>query len=122
VKTEQQRPFHIYERAFLEGVAKKLSAPDCERLCRDIHEARVTPNGDFLDVELPRYERPDYLGHHNLPFEGKMHDDEGGLMCLLVNMDQNDRLLALEFIWWENSIAVAPDWSTLEIIPEPPCD
>lgn len=39
---------------------------------------------------------------------------------MLVNMDQNDRLLAVEFIRWESLPSVAPDWSTLTVVPEPP--
>lgn len=113
------RPFSLEERAFLEGVAEKLPTENSERLRYDIQIARVTPDGDFLTVVLPGYSRPEYRGHHNLPFEGKMRDMEGGPMSVLVNMDENDRLLAVEFIFWD-SYDVAPDWTTLTIVPEPP--
>jgi hypothetical protein len=68
---------------------------------------------------LPGYERLAYQGHRNLPFEGKMRDVEGGAMTVLVNMDQNDRLLSVEFIFWENN-DVGPDWATLTVVSEPP--
>ena len=48
-----------------------------------------------------------------------MRDSDSGEMSVLVNMDQNDRLLAMEFIFGENE-GVALDWSTLTIVPEPP--
>ena len=114
------RPLSADERAFLEGVAAKLSEREAARLRQDFQMAQVTPDGDLLLVDLPGYERADYRGHRNLPFEGKMSAADGGPMSLLVNMDENDRLLALEFIRWESPSDVAPDWSTLAIVPEPP--
>jgi len=41
-------------------------------------------------------------------------------MTVLVNMDPNDRLLEVEFIRWESLSSVAPDWTTLTVIPRPP--
>jgi hypothetical protein len=114
------RPFSDEERAFLEALASKLPANDGESLRYDLQIARVTLDGDFLHVDLPGYERPEYSGHDNLPVEGKMRAADGGAMSVLVNMDQNDRLLAVEFIRWESLSSVPPDWSTLTIISQPP--
>lgn len=108
------------ERAFLEAVAEKLPAEDGERLRSDLRIARVAEDGDFLVVDLPGYRRPDYEGHRNLPFEGKMRAADGGAVSVLVNMDQNDRLLSVEFINWESDSSVPPDWQTLAVVPEPP--
>jgi hypothetical protein len=36
-------------------------------------------------------------------------------MSVLVNVDQNQRLLEVEFIYWESLSSVAADWSTLTI-------
>ena len=41
-------------------------------------------------------------------------------MSVLVNMDQNERLLAVEFIRWESLSSIAADWSTLTIVAAPP--
>jgi hypothetical protein len=108
------------ERRFLEAVAEKLPDEEREHLLSDVQKAFVRQEGDFLLFDLPGYARPPYRGHHNLPFEGKMRAADGGAMSVLVNMDENDRLLAVEFIRWESSANVAPDWSTLTIVPEPP--
>jgi hypothetical protein len=116
----RSRPFFYEERAFLKGVAAKLPPKDGECLRHGLQIATGRLDGDFLLVNLPGYERPDYKGHHNLPFEGKMRAADGGAMTVLVNMDQNGRLLAVEFIRWESLGSVAPDWSTLSIVPEPP--
>jgi hypothetical protein len=55
-----------------------------------------------------------------LPFEGEMRAADGGPMTVLVNIDQNKRLLEVEFIYWESVGGLAPDWSTLSIVPKPP--
>lgn len=59
-------------------------------------------------------------GHQNLPFEGKMRATDGGCVSVLVNMDENDRLLAVEFVYWESSSGVPLDWPTLKVVSEPP--
>jgi len=112
--------FQPEERAFLEAIAHKLSGEAGQRLRSDIEIARVKRDSDFLAVDLPGYARPEYRGHHNLPFEGKMRAADGGAMTVLVNMDPNDRLLEVEFIRWESLSSVAPDWTTLTVIPRPP--
>ena len=105
----EPRPFSDEERAFLESVADKLPPSDCERLRHDIQIARLTVDGDFLLVDLTGYERPDYKGHRNLPFEGEMCAADGSPITVLVNIDPNQRLLEVEFIYWESEGGLDPD-------------
>lgn len=84
--------------------------------------ACVTEEGDFLHVELRGYERPDYGGHQNLPYEGKLQDAHGEPVSILVNIDQNERLLEVETIWWASESGTSLNWSTLEVIATPPLD
>ena len=114
------RPFTDPERQFLEKIVEKLPRDTGERLLADITVARVTENGDFLEVELRGYERPDYIGHQNLPVEGKLKDVRGEPVSILVNIDQNKRLLAVEIIWWTSDSGTILNWSTLEIIKAAP--
>jgi hypothetical protein len=114
------RTFTNPEREFLEKIAEKLPNDTGERLRADLTVARVIEDGDYLQVELAGYERPDYIGHMNLPFEGKLLDVRGGPVTLLVNIDQNERLLEVEIIWWESESGAPLDWPTLEIIETPP--
>jgi hypothetical protein len=37
------------------------------------------------------------------------------MVSALINTDQNDRLLEIEFIWWENEAGTTLDLSTLEV-------
>ena len=117
---QRSRPFSDEERAFLAGVARKLPAGEGERLLRDVQAARVRPDGALLHVDLPGYERGEYWGHTNLPFEGEMRDSGGGLVSVLVNMDHEGRILSLEVIRWESEDGASLDWSKLEIVPKPP--
>jgi hypothetical protein len=92
------RTFTNPERQFLKKIAEKLPKDKGERLLADMSGARVIEEGDFLKVNLSGYERPDYVGHRNLPFEGKMQDVRGEPVSILVNIDQNERLLEVETI------------------------
>jgi hypothetical protein len=120
VSKQQPRAFSDDERAFLESMADKLPLRECERLRHDIEIARVIVDRDFLLIDLPGYERPEHKGQRSLAFEGEMRAADGGPMTLLVHVDQNERLLEVEFIYWESIGGRAPDWSTLSIVPKPP--
>jgi hypothetical protein len=114
-----KRAFTNPEREFLEQIADKLPKNTGQSLRADMSVAQVIDDGDFIKVELSGYERPAYVGHRNLPFEGKLRDVLGGALTILVNFDQNERLLEIEMIWWNSESGTAPDWRTLEIIAAP---
>ena len=109
------RTWNEDERRLIGLVAERLDENTRTALMRDAAKATVTVNGDFLQLELRDYDRPPYLGHSNLPVEGKLRDVAGGAVSALINTDQNGPLLEIEFIWWENESGTALDWSTLEI-------
>lgn len=113
------RTFTNPEREFLEKIVEKLPKDAQEYMRADLSVALAIEEGDFLEVDLRGYDRPDYVGHRNLPFEGKLRDVRGGLVSILVNIDQNERLLAVEFIWWDSESNTILDWPTLEIIATP---
>jgi hypothetical protein len=103
------------EQWLIELVAERLDDDARKALLRDAAEATVTVDGDFLRLGLKDYDRPPYVGHSNLPWEGKLRDVLGGAVSALINIDQNDRLLEIEFVWWENEGGTTMDWSTLEV-------
>ena len=112
------RTFTQHEQSFLHKVVEKLPADESRSLMRDIKDAiSVTEEGDFVGVELRDYRRPGYAGHRNLRWEGKLYDKDGGPVSVLVNLDQNERLLELEYIWWSSPSGTHLDWSTQEIVP-----
>lgn len=115
----QLRHLTSNESDFLKAVAAKLEHDARTRLLDDVAAASVNAEGDFLHVTLDGYYRPAYTGHSNLQYEGALRDLKGGLVSLLVNVDQNDRLLELECIWWENDREAGLDWTTLAIVSEP---
>lgn len=109
------RVFSAQEQRFVQLVAERLPEPDRAQLLADLALGVVSEEGDFLAVELRNYERPEYAGHSSLPFEGKLRDLTGEPVSILINTDQNDRLLEIEFIWWASQKGTELDWSTLEI-------
>ena len=101
------------------SVAEKLGGERAERLLRDVEMAAVRRDGDLLCIDLPGYDRPERPCQRALPFEGRLRAADGGATSVFVNMDSNDRLFELEFVWWEG-LSKEPDWSTLRIVPEAP--
>ena len=63
-------------------VAEQLDENQRTALLRDVAGATVTPEGDFLAVDLRDYDHLPYIGHRNLPFEGKLRDVRGGMVRL----------------------------------------
>ena len=108
------RPFNRHEQMLIKLVAERLTEGPRQQLLSDMANGLVREEGDFLRVELPNYERSKYRGHQNLPFEGKLHDLQGGPVSVLLNTE-NDRLLEIEFIWWSSPSGTDLNWSTLEI-------
>ncbi len=115
----ERRRFSPQERHFLSDIANKLDPETAHQLRNDILLAWCHQVGDFLNIDLEGYSRPDYRGHSSLPYEGTVRDLDGGLVSLLANLDQNSRILELEFIWWENDSDAGIDWATLSIVSEP---
>jgi hypothetical protein len=111
------RVFSTQERSFVRQVAERLPEPEREQLLVDLARGVVSKEGDFLAVEIGNYDRPEYAGHSSFPFEGKLTDLTGEPVSILLNTDQNDRLLEIEFVWWASPSGTELDWSTLEIVP-----
>lgn len=116
----QPRKLSPDEQLFFEKLVSNLSPEVGERLRYDVSIAEVRAQGDFLMIDLFGYDRPQYRGHRSLSHEGMMRDVHGGAVSVLVNVDQNNRLLEVEMIYWEADQPTKLEWSTLAIIAEPP--
>lgn len=116
---QAETTFTPEERAFLESIAKMLPNDRAARLRTDAEIAHVRRDGDFVSVDVPGYNRPERSVQRDLPFEGRLRSADSGAVSIFVNMDKNDRLLEVEFVWWE-SLSRELDWSTLRIVPEAP--
>lgn len=111
----EPRAFNRNEQLLIKLVAERLPEDAGQRLISDMASGLVLEEGDFLRVELPNYKRPDYAGHENLPFEGKLYDVRGEPVSIFLNTE-NDRLLELEFVWWSSPKGTELDWSTLQVV------
>lgn len=111
----EPRAFNLHEEMLIKLVAERLPEASRQQLLSDMANGLVRDEGDFVRVELANYKRPEYRGHRNLPFEGRLYDVDGQPVSVLLNIE-NERLLEIEFIWWSSPNGTELDWSTLQIV------
>ncbi|WP_414696650.1 DUF6984 family protein [Paraburkholderia sp.] len=111
-----------HERDFVRGIASRLAPEDKDRLLSDLENARAEPtleDGSLILFHIEGYQRPNHIGQHTFPFEGRVHDADGAEVCVLLFADPGNRLLELEFLRWSDGGLQGPDWTTLEIVSKP---
>jgi hypothetical protein len=103
-------------------IAEKFAArlPERERdtLVKDLAQSKVEPaTGSEARVYflIPGYERPEARGQHVYGVEGRVKDEDGSVLCVLLHADENDRVLELELVRFDEGTVKCPDWSTLEL-------
>lgn len=112
------RSLSAEERNVITRISEKLGEREREQLLNDMEHASVNPvseDGSLVEFEISGNEHPPYRGHSLYPVEGKLRDSDGAELCVLLNADENGRLLALEIIRWSTGDLLAPDWGTLEL-------
>jgi hypothetical protein len=113
-----ERALSAAERDFALRVADKLRPAAKQVLLDDLSQAvAVDLAGDSSRVcfRIPDYPRPKYSGQHAYPVEGRLRDADGSLLTAVLYADENDRLLELELIRYEEGPVIRPDWSSLEV-------
>jgi hypothetical protein len=71
------------------------------RSLADLENASAVPateDGSRIQFEIRGYDRPPYKGQHPFGVEGKMQDQDGAELSVLLHADKNGRLFELEFI------------------------
>jgi hypothetical protein len=113
-----KRPLTSEERDLIARIAEKLGGSEGAQLLADSKNASAmsgTADSSRVLFEIPGYERPAYKGQHPYGVEGKMLDQDGAELSVLLHADENGRLFELEFIRWGEGNLIAPDWSTLKL-------
>jgi hypothetical protein len=113
-----RRPLAGEEQDFIARVAEKLGGRNGSQLLADAKSASAiseTADSSRILFEIPGYMRPDYKGQHPYGVEGKMLDQDGVELTLLLHADENGRLLELEFIRWGEGNLINPNWNTLKL-------
>lgn len=112
------RQLKNFERTIIEEVAEKLPLNLREKLLSDLLRATVADDSDGgarILFSISDYERPSYRGQHPYPVEGRMLDEDGVEVELILYADENDHLLELELIRWGSGGLKAPDLKSLQL-------
>lgn len=114
----KMRQLKKFECIIIERVADKLPVNLRKKLLSDLLRATVaeeSDNGARIIFFISDYERPSYRGQHPYPVEGRMLDEDGVEVELILYADENDHLLELELIRWGVGILKAPDLKSLQL-------
>jgi hypothetical protein len=106
------------EKHIITQIAEKLGGNEGAQLLTDMGNASVIfakSDGSRIQLEIQGYQRPDYKGQHPYGVEGKMLDQDGAELSVLLHADENGRLLELEFIRWGEENLIKPKWDTLNL-------
>ena len=112
------RPLTLEETSLITKIAERLGDVEGRKLTADMQNARaqaLADDGSRIVFEIAGYERPPYRGQHPFGVEGKMLDDDGTELSVLLHADENGRLLELEFIRWGPGPLISPNWPTLKL-------
>ena len=115
MSTGDARALSPLEYDAVRRLVAKLPSEVRDQVMADVASAMVRPDagdGSRLVFEIPGYERPPYEGQRPYPFEGKLRDDDGADVCVVLHADQNGRLFELELIRWAEGELIRPDWTT----------
>jgi hypothetical protein len=106
------------ERSIISAIAQELDAPDRIQLLADLENATartVATDGSLIEFEIAGYARPAFRGENPFDVEGRVLDNDGAELLVLVHADHNGRLLELELVRFERGEVIGPDWSTLQL-------
>ena len=112
------RPLSKNEIDFIRKVADRLPPAERHRLLEDLEVASVSSaaSGDaIVQFQLAGYERPVYEGQHSYGVEGRVNNQDGSELLVILHADANGRLLELELVRFDVGDVISPDWSSLQI-------
>jgi hypothetical protein len=114
----KMRSLSAVERFIIEQMADKMPAPIRSTLLKDLEVASVTDalgDGAKISFSLRNYERPIYRGQHSYGVEGKLLDEDGVEISVILYADENNHVLELEFIRWGEGELKALNLDTLRL-------
>jgi hypothetical protein len=106
------------ERELIARISEKLDGSEGARLLSDLENASAVPateDGSRIQFDISGYDRPPYKGQHPFDVEGRMLDQDGAEISVLLHADENGRLFELEFIRWGEGDLIGPNWGTLQL-------
>jgi len=105
------RPLHAHERRLIEGVADVLPDALAAQLRADIDDAMaVDEGGAHVGFVLAGPARPTPFRDQPYPVEIEVPDADGEALTVILSADEQDRLLQMEIIRWDDDPVIAPRW------------
>jgi hypothetical protein len=112
------RSLSTVERTIVEQMANKMPEALRATVLADLARADVAnelADGTRISFALSNYERPVYRGQHSYGVEGRISDVDGVEISVILYADENDHLLELEFVRWDDKGVQAPNLQTLRL-------
>jgi hypothetical protein len=112
------RPLTKDEKELITKFVNRLAENERRQLIADMMKATAmlnVPDGSRIRFEIDDYLHPEYRGQHPFGVEGRLLDNDGIELTVLLYADENGRLFELEFIRWDSSDLIGPKWETLKI-------
>jgi hypothetical protein len=112
------RSLSTVERTIIERMADKVPRPLRATLLSDLETALVSDvlaDRGMISFSIQNYERPSYRGQHSYGVEGRILDEDGVEVSVILYADEKNRLLELEFIRWGGGGVKALNIETLEV-------
>jgi hypothetical protein len=84
----------------------------------DLQAASVTDalaDGAKISFAISNYERPTYRGQHSYGVEGRIADEDGVEITVILYADEDNHLLELEFVRWGDGPVKGPSLATLSV-------
>lgn len=109
------RPLNANETQIIQGFAEQVSNEEQYQILRDLaglSVQSVIADGEVIAFEIEGYERPPYIGQYDLEVDAQVVDSDGAVIGIVLYMDQNGRLLELEYIRWDWQKIQDPQWDT----------
>lgn len=114
----KMRSLSTVERTIIEQMAEKMPAHLRSMLLSDLEVASVVDemtDAAKISFAIPNYQRPIYRGQHSYGVEGRILDEDGVEISVILYADENNHLLELEFIRWGEGGVKALKLETLKL-------
>lgn len=114
----KMRSLSIVERTIIEQMADKMPVALRSTLLTDLESAWVADelaDGARISFFIPNYVRPPYRGQHSYGVEGRILDEDGAEISVILYADENNHLLELELVRWGEGVVKAPNLATLTL-------
>lgn len=107
-----------HERRAIDLILGRLPTGVREKILLDLEGAVVeviNRDRSILRFHIPGYGGAKSVGQQPLGVEGKVRDQDGELLDVVIYQDANDRLFEFELVRYALGEVIGPDWPTFTI-------